>query len=191
MLTVPDLTDGEIRLRIPARRDADPIHRACQDPAIVRFTRVPFPYSLLHAQAFVRNAAHELRAGTGIHLVSADADTDELRGVVGLVRDRTRRSGEVGYWVTPEARGRHVARRSVRLMIEWAIPTLHLLRVQLMADVRNEASQRVAETSGFTREGVLRSYEDRLRDRIDYVVYSMVPGDPAWPIALDTSDTAP
>jgi len=174
---VPDLSDGVVRLRVPDRKDVDAIHAACQDPAIVRFTRVPFPYSRLHAQAFVRNAQHELRAGSGVHLVAADVDTDDLVGVVGLVLDHPRRSGEVGYWVVPEARGRQVARRGVRLMVAWALPEFGLQRVQLMADERNLASQRVAEHCGFRREGVLRSYEDRLGDRIDYVMFSVLPGE--------------
>jgi RimJ/RimL family protein N-acetyltransferase len=177
MLSVPDLSDGVVRLRVPDRTDVDAIYDACQDPAIVRFTRVPFPYSRIHAQAFVRNAAHELRAGSGVHLVSADPHTDELTGVVGLVVDHTRRSAEVGYWVAPAARGRGVARRGVRLMVGWAVPTIGLERVQLMADLRNLASQRVAEACGFRREGVLRSYEDRLGERIDYVMFSVLPGE--------------
>ena len=177
MLSVPDLSDDVVRLRVPDRVDVDAIHEACQDPAIVRFTRVPFPYTRLHAQAFVRNSAHELRAGSGVHLVSADATTDALTGVVGLMIDHTRRSGEVGYWVTPAARGCGVARRGVRLMVRWAMPTLGLERVQLMADLRNLASQRVAEACGFRREGVLRSYEDRLGERIDYVMFSVLPGE--------------
>jgi RimJ/RimL family protein N-acetyltransferase len=173
----PDLSDGVVRLRPPERTDVDAIYEACQDPAIVRFTRVPFPYSRLHAQAFVRNAAHEWRAGSGVHLVAADPSTDGLLGVVGLVLDRTRRSAEVGYWVTPAARGRGVARRGVRLAVGWAVGELALARVQLMADVRNEASQRVAAACGFRREGLLRSYEERLGDRIDYVMFSVLPGE--------------
>jgi RimJ/RimL family protein N-acetyltransferase len=173
----PDLSDGVVRLRMPARSDVDAIHEACQDPAIIRFTRVPFPYSRLHAQAFVRNAQHELRTGSGVHVVAADPRTDALLGVCGLVLDRPRRSAEVGYWVAPWTRGRHVARRSVRQLVAWAFAEFDLRRVQLMADVRNVASQRVAEVCGFHREGVLRSFEDRLGDRIDYVMFSVLPGE--------------
>lgn len=173
----PDLSDGVVRLRVPDRRDVDAIHDACQDPAIIRFTRVPFPYSRLHAQAFVRNAQHELRAGSGVHLVAAHPETDALLGVSGLVIDHPRRSAEVGYWVAPWARGHHVARRAVRQLVGWAFGEFGLQRVQLMADVRNLASQRVAEVCGFRREGVLRSYEDRLGDRIDYVMFSVLPGE--------------
>ena len=174
---MPDLTDGTVRCRPPDRGDVDAVHTACQDPATVRFTRIPVPYTRVHAQAFVRNAAHELRAGTGAHLVVADAGTDALLGVCGLVLDRTRRSGEVGYWVAPEARGRGVARRAVRLVAGWALADLGLLRVQVMIDARNAASQRVAAACGFRREGVLRSYEDRLGDRVDFVIGSVLPGE--------------
>ena len=62
-------------------------------------------------------------------------------------------------------------------MVTWAFGQFGLLRVQLMADERNLASQRVAEVCGFRREGVLRSYEDRLGHRIDYVMFSVLPGE--------------
>jgi len=177
VIEVPDLDDGVVRLRAPQRDDAGPIEAACQDPAIIRFTRVPFPYTHVHAQAFVRNAAHELRSGTGVHLVIADTLTDSLLGVVGLTLDRFRRSAEVGYWVAPECRARGTAARAVRLVVAWAQADLGCLRVQLMADHRNRASQRVAARCGFTAEGVLRSYEDRLGERIDYVMFSVLPGE--------------
>src|SRR5687768_3309739 len=109
MLAVPDLTNGVVRLRVPERRDVDPIYAACQDPDIVRFTRVPFPYSRVHAQTFVRNSAHEIRSGTAAHLVIVDAMSDTLLGACGLMIDRMRRAGEVGYWVAPEMRRRGAA----------------------------------------------------------------------------------
>jgi RimJ/RimL family protein N-acetyltransferase len=177
MLAVPDLSDGVVRLRVPERRDEEPIYAACQDADIIRFTRVPYPYSRMHAQAFVRNSAQEIRAGTAAHLVIADDRTDEMLGACGLTIDRIRRSGEVGYWVAPASRRRGVASRAVRLLTGWAHGDLGLLRVQLMADARNTASQAVARTCGFQREGVLRSYEDRLGDRIDYVMFSLLPGE--------------
>jgi len=176
-LAVPDLTDGVVRLRAPERGDVDVIYESCQDPAIVRFTRVPFPYSRLHAQTFVRNAAQEMRAGTAAHLVIAHAATDALLGVVGLVFDRPRRSAEVGYWVTPGYRRHGTASRGLRLIAGWAQRDLGVLRVQLMADARNVASQAVAERCGFRREGLLRSYEERLGERIDYVLFSLLPGE--------------
>ena len=170
-LAVPDLTDDLVRLRVPDRRDVDAIYSACQDPDIIRFTRVPYPYSRVHAQTFVRNAAHELRAGTAAHLVIADAATDTLLGCCGLMLDRLRRS--------PEPRRGGAASRAVLLLTAWAFRTLGIVRVQLMADQRNVPSQEVARRCGFQREGVLRSYEDRLGTRIDYVMFSRLVDDVA------------
>jgi [ribosomal protein S5]-alanine N-acetyltransferase len=41
----------------------------------------------------------------------------------------------------------------------------------------NEASQRVAENAGFTREGLLRRYVEIKGERRDCVVYSLLPED--------------
>jgi RimJ/RimL family protein N-acetyltransferase len=87
-------------------------------------------------------------------------------------------SVEVGYWAAAEARGRGFTTRALRLISRWAIEA-GAERVQLRADVRNTASLRVAEKAGFTREGTLRSaaYNQRQGRRIDYAVYSLLPGE--------------
>jgi RimJ/RimL family protein N-acetyltransferase len=85
--------------------------------------------------------------------------------------------GSIGYWLLPEARGRGFATRAVRLVARWALRELGLARLQLLAEPSNEASQRVAERSGFTREGVLRSYTELDGRRLDYVMFSLLPGD--------------
>jgi RimJ/RimL family protein N-acetyltransferase len=41
----------------------------------------------------------------------------------------------------------------------------------------NEASQRVGERCGFRFEGVLRSYEEKDGQRVDNVVFSLLPGE--------------
>ena len=74
---------------------------------------------------------------------------------------------------------RGAASRAVLLLTAWAFGTLGIVRVQLMADLRNVPSQEVARRCGFQREGVLRSYEDRLGTRIDYVMFSRLVNDGA------------
>ena len=52
-------------------------------------------------------------------------------------------------------------------------------RVQLRAAVGNDASRRVAEKAGFSLEGVLRSsyWNPRLGRRVDWAMYSLLPGE--------------
>ena len=87
--------------------------------------------------------------------------------------------GEIGYWVAPWARRRGVAGAALGLLSGWAIGHLGLERLQLKADLRNEASQAVAIRAGFRREGVLRSYVEMKGERRDMVIFSLLPGDRA------------
>jgi len=83
----------------------------------------------------------------------------------------------VGYWLVPQARGRGVATHAVQLIARWAFVELGLARLELTCGPDNQASQRVAQRCGFTREGVLRSHMAFKGARRDTVVFSLLPGD--------------
>jgi RimJ/RimL family protein N-acetyltransferase len=82
---------------------------------------------------------------------------DEPLGQVGL-REISLGGGsaDVSYWVTPTARGRALAQRSVDAMSHWAFDAVGLHRLNLHHSTANEASCRVAATTGFALEGTLR-----------------------------------
>ena len=67
------------------------------------------------------------------------------------------REGELGYLVSPSARGRGIAGRAVALLTDWCFATLGLVRLELRIDIDNGASERVAERLGYVRDGILRS----------------------------------
>ncbi len=85
-------------------------------------------------------------------MVIFDVQSGELLGSCGL-RDVEGDRAEIGYWVKREARGRGVATRAVRLVTEWGLGQVGLSRIQLQADVRNLASQRVAHKAGYRWQG--------------------------------------
>lgn len=147
---------------------------ACQDPEIPRFTEVPSPYSEDDARDFIAKVSSGELAELAFAIV--DAGDGELLGSVGL-RLPQPGVGEIGYWVAAPARGRGVAARAVRLLAAWAFDELGYVRIQIHTDPANTASQRVAESAGFTREGVLRSYGVVKGERIDIVMFSLLPGE--------------
>jgi RimJ/RimL family protein N-acetyltransferase len=148
-LTVPRLDDGIVALRPPVPGDIDAITAACQDPEIPRWTRVPKPYTRDHAIEFVERSARTWKHGTDAPFVIVDVETRELLGAIGIHRLTGEDDGpEVGYWLEREARGRGVATRALRLVTDWACQDLGV-RLLLQADVRNLASRRVAEKTGF------------------------------------------
>ena len=176
-LPSPQLTDGDILLRAWERRDAAAVTAACQDPEIPRWTVVPYHYTQRHARDFVNDTAADRASGRELALAIVDAES-RLMGAVGLANfDWADLKGEIGYWITAEARRRGVGTRATRLLAVWGIEQLGLERVELLANPRNEASQRLAERAGFTREGTLRRYRRRHGVREDLVMFSLLAED--------------
>ena len=161
------LEDGEIALRPIGEDDIPAMVAACQDPEIPRWTRVPSPYTEKEARDFLGRASD----------VSAivDADSGEFLGTIGWwwVADNV----QLGYWVKREARGRGVATRALHLLSRWAFAELGAVRVQLLTEPENRASQRVAEKAGFRREALLRSYVELKGSRRDVYMYALLRDD--------------
>jgi RimJ/RimL family protein N-acetyltransferase len=175
-LTVPELDDGVVRLRPPAPDDVDSVVAVCQDEEAARFTTIPWPYERRHAVEWVEESKRCWADGVRASFVMVDVSTGEVVGTLGLVRFEPDGSvAEVGYLVKNTARGRGFATRAVRLVVPWVLRDLGYLRLELQTDVRNHASQRVAEKAGFHREGEVEPPE-RCRDRsARMVMFALTP----------------
>ena len=168
------LVEDATALRPWRDSDAAAVTRACRDPEIARWTRVPENYSESDARAFLLHRYDALLAGTTAPFAVVSPQ-DRLLGSVALMRmDWDHRRGEAGYWLAPEARGRGHATRALRLVCAWGFAALGLERVNLYAATGNRASQRVAERAGFSREGVLRAYMRGKEGQYDMVAYGLL-----------------
>ena len=70
-----------------------------------------------------------------------------------------------------------MATAATRMLLGFALEQLGLLRVEIVADVNNTASQRVAEKVGATREGRARNRCRARGVQHDAFVYSVIPGE--------------
>ena len=77
----------------------------------------------------------------------------------------------------PQARGRGLGARSLRLAAEWLLTTCRLARVELLAEPDNPAVIQAAHSAGFAREGVLREYQRKRGAGVDMVIMSLIPAD--------------
>jgi RimJ/RimL family protein N-acetyltransferase len=182
-LTTVDLTTEVIRtarllLRPPRREDEDAVHRACQDPEVLRWTAsLPDPYTRADAEAWVQEIAPAERAeGRGL---PCDVEAGgELVGSAGLLLHQ--RGGttqvEVGYWMAPWARRRGYATEATVALTEWAFAH-GAEQVQLFTAIGNAASQGVARRAGFAPAGVRRGGITKLDgSRKDAAVFVRVNG---------------
>jgi RimJ/RimL family protein N-acetyltransferase len=65
-----------------------------------------------------------------------------------------------------------MASRAVSLLTRWGFDELGLQRIELRIDPRNAGSNRVAERTGYTQEGLLRSVAFKEGLRTDVGVWS-------------------
>jgi RimJ/RimL family protein N-acetyltransferase len=62
-------------------------------------------------------------------------------------------TAEIGYWLLPEARGRGLAKRSVRLVATWAFDVVGLAELRAEVFDGNDASWQVLMANGFRQVG--------------------------------------
>jgi RimJ/RimL family protein N-acetyltransferase len=175
----PTLSDGTIRLERWSSQHSEGVAEAGQDPDVQRFTFVPSPWVEGFERTWLERYDQGWEEGTRAGFAIVDAVDGGFLGLAMLVRiDREGREAEAGYLVAPQARGRGVAVRALRVLSDWAFGELALLRVELRISAGNTPSLRVAERAGFVREGVLRSahFKDGRRD--DVAIYSRLASDP-------------
>jgi [ribosomal protein S5]-alanine N-acetyltransferase len=156
--------------------DAAAVAEACQDPAILRFTFMQDGLTEAEAVEWI-DRSNERWSDGHPRFAIVHPDDDRLLGQVGLNVNARHVSAEGHYWVKASDRECGVASRALGLVADWGFSN-GIERLFLVIHPENVASNRLAERMGFTREGVLRSYEPVKRQRPDLVSWSLLPGDP-------------
>jgi RimJ/RimL family protein N-acetyltransferase len=177
----PPLSDGVVTLRPWGEPgDVEAITAACNDRAIAEFLdQIPSPYTERDARAYIEVSQAGWQQGTMTNFAIVEAGVPVGSLGVRWLDGLDEGTAEVGYWMASEARGRGLCTRAVRLASRWVLEDAGASRLQLRADEENTASNKVAQNAGFIREGVLRSsrYNARLGRRVDFVMYSLLPGE--------------
>jgi RimJ/RimL family protein N-acetyltransferase len=160
-LAVPRIEGSKVRLRMHRSDDLERVLEGCTDPRTTYWLgRLPHPYTHAHASQFQLLRSEGMAAGTDLHMMLADPETDRLLGTVSLMHIHEGMA-EIGYWTHPEGRGRGVMTEAVRMacrhaVIDAADGGLGLHRVYATVAVDNTASRRVLERAGFALTGTER-----------------------------------
>lgn len=170
-----------VRLELLSEAHLGALAAMLADPDVLRFTRVPEPTPADFAEQWLALYEAGRRDGTREGFAAFDADGRFVGVALAFGIDPADDEAELGYMVTPEARGRGLATTMLRALTDWAFAEAGVQRVRLVVDVENPASLRVAERSGYVREGVMRSVHFKNGRRIDAVLLSRLPSDPAPP----------
>ena len=166
----PEIAAGRLLLRPWRRSDADAVVRAWADPEIRRWAGFGATFPVReNVEQWVDWNNEQWQFGLRAGFAVRDAADERLVGSI-MLRDFGRTivapghqggTGEAGYWITPAERGRGAATAALAALCDWAFTAaeqggLGLHRIELRHSVRNEASCRVAERTGFRCEGTMR-----------------------------------
>ena len=135
-------------------------------------------YSIGECTAWVCSQDDAWEAGEQYSFAVYDRLSGGLVGGVELNQiNRTHRMANVTYWVRTSCAGRGAATAATRLVAQFGFQELGLQRLEILAAVGNDASARVAEKAGATKEGLLRQRFLNHGKPADAVLYSLVPTD--------------
>jgi ribosomal-protein-alanine N-acetyltransferase len=171
----PEITAADLLLRPWRRGDADELVRAWEDPDILRWGRYgAVAPTRENIEQWLDWNHDQWRSGqrAGFAVCAAgggERDGGELVGSIMLrgyggapgSAGRHGDTGEAGYWIVSEWRGRGVATLVLGALSRWAFSPsgdggLGLRRIELRHSVANPASCRVAAKAGYAHEGTLR-----------------------------------
>lgn len=157
---IPTLTYGLVTLRKSAESDIEEIYNACQDPLIPAFTTVPATYTIDHAIDFVRSDPFSFAERRELRFVIdfGNGSDKKFAGVISLhtinIKNHT---AEIGYWLEKSMRDKGIGTTAARMICDYGFATLGFRRIDGLADVENQASQKLLMKAGFEKEGILRN----------------------------------
>ena len=166
-------------LRRFARKDADAILEAVQAslPDLAKW--LPWAhenYTRDEAVAYVRDSAQSWKEGRAFDFaIRSPNDPGHHMGNMSIWHvSRLGKVGEIGYWVRTDATSNGIATETAEAMLGLGFGTLGMHKITLRIAVGNEASDRVAEKLGFTREGILREELKVNGAWLDHTLYSLL-----------------
>lgn len=169
------LSDGVVVLRRYREDDRAVALSTMRDPLTRRWLNMPASPGPADFESLLRVVRDGFASGDRLDYAIATVDDDTPYGAVVASR-RHRENWELAYLAQEAGRGRGLVTRGVRLLAGWLLDE-GVGRLEIRTHPDNEASQRVAERAGFTREGLERRSIWLHGRREDAIVWSLLPED--------------
>ena len=114
-------------------------------------------YAIDESRTFIEKVVENWRDEKEFGLAIFDARTEEFLGGIGLNQpSKAHKFYNLGYWIRVSKQNRGIASEATRVLARTAFTDLPINRLEILTALENIPSQKAAEKSGATREGVLR-----------------------------------
>ena len=166
----PVLEGACIRLRGIQESDIDSLFRLFSEPEVMRYwSRGPMT-DRQEAVTYAQSVLEGFSRRDQLSWIVADAESDAMIGTTSLyeINPQHGRAG-LGYALLPEYWGKGLAKEAITLALCYGLLELGLHRIEADTEPNNARSNRILETLGFKREGLLRErfqHPDGLQDSL-------------------------
>ena len=175
---LPRLETEDLILRKPVMKDAKDIFRYASDEEVARYVLWEPHRRLSETRMFVRNLRSRCRAGWPSSWVVVLRETGTVIGTIGFVwYSSENNAAELGYSFSRDHWNRGYATQALKAVTDILFRSLPLNRLEAQHDVRNPASGRVMQKSGFVQEGILRGRILNKGEYVDTVLYALLRSD--------------
>lgn len=167
----------DVAIRPYALSDVEPLHEAIAESVAEISPWLPWchaGYSVDESRTWIEHclAAREQQAEYNFAIVST---AGRILGGCGLNQLRKEhRIANLGYWVRTSAAGGGVAAAAVRKLAAFAFRRTELARLEIVVDLNNARSQRVAEKVGALREGISHDRLYAYGASHDAIIYALL-----------------
>ncbi|MFP6737616.1 MAG: GNAT family protein [Planctomycetota bacterium] len=151
--------------------DRDALAELLNDPSIAEFTSVPHPYTREDADRWLRFVNQTTREHGETRQFAIRCD-DELAGGFDFRRLQAQQKTEIGYWLGSPFRGLGIMTEVVEAACRYARKRWDLQRIEALVYPHNQASIRLLEKSGFSKEELLREHLRRDNDLVDALLFA-------------------
>ncbi|AGZ43688.1 GNAT family N-acetyltransferase [Actinoplanes friuliensis] len=169
------ITTERLVLRRFRAGDAETLAAYRSSPDVALYQSWDAPYPLERARYAIESMAEADPAQPGWFQYAIETKAGKTHiGDVGVNLNDNLLQAEIGYTVAPEHQGNGYATEAVRAVLNHLFRVQGLHKVAAECDARNEASARLLERVGFTREGHLRQHTWIKNEWTDDLLYGLL-----------------
>lgn len=137
-------------------------------------------YSMDEAKAWLATCQAAWSQGASYPFLIIGPESHEVMGSVDINQiNRDHNFGNIGYWVASAYSGKGIATAAVKLVTQFGFTEASFARLEIVTQVENIASRRVAEKVGAKLECIARNRLVGWGKSHDAAVYSLIPADAA------------
>lgn len=151
-------TTERLRLRRPVPGDAEQMfERWAKDPEVTKHLVWRPHADVSESRAHIERCMSAWEDGSEFVWFIESKESVRLVGSLAARRGGIRVN--VGYLITRDCWGRGYMTEALEAVVSWWLDQPGIFRVWATTDLENPASARVLEKAGFSREGILRSWQ--------------------------------